>query len=125
MGQQQLLLIVLVTIIVGIATVVAITTFQSAQEQANMDAIRQDILRAHGMALTYFEKPLSMGGGGGSFREITLSELLLPQENDNAYYEITETSDENFTLSYIPHFSEENYDVVISYNRIYWNGEED
>lgn len=43
MGQQQLLLVILVTIIVGIATVVAINTFGSSAEQANLDAVRQDI----------------------------------------------------------------------------------
>ena len=45
MGQQQLLLVILVTIIVGIATVVAINTFSSASEQANIDAARQDMLQ--------------------------------------------------------------------------------
>lgn len=40
MGQQQLLLVILVTIIVGIATVVAINTFSSAADSANLDAVR-------------------------------------------------------------------------------------
>ncbi|MDZ7715010.1 MAG: hypothetical protein U5J95_02240 [Balneolaceae bacterium] len=44
MGQQQLLLVILVTIIVGIATVVAINTFSSASDSANVDAVRGDLL---------------------------------------------------------------------------------
>jgi len=43
MGQQQLLLVILVTIIVGIATVVAINTFGAAADSANLDAVRQDM----------------------------------------------------------------------------------
>ena len=43
MGQQQLLLVILVTIIVGIATVVAINTFGTAADNANIDAVRNDM----------------------------------------------------------------------------------
>jgi hypothetical protein len=53
MGQQQLFIVILVTIIIGLATVVAVNTFKSAAEEANYDAIRQDILQAQAMASAY------------------------------------------------------------------------
>lgn len=67
MGQQQLLLVILVTIIVGIATVVAINTFSSASDSANVDAARQDMLTMASNAQGWYMKPAMMGGGGNAF----------------------------------------------------------
>lgn len=123
MGQQQMLLVILITILVGIATIVAINTFQDAHEGANMDAVRQEIFQAHSQSQSFYSKPVQLGGGGGSFSMITLSDILLPEENDNALYEITETSDDSFTLSYKPQSLEGTYTATISYNEVTWNGE--
>jgi len=57
MGQQQLLLVILVTIIVGIATVVAINTFGSAADAANIDAVRNDVAAIASGAQGYYMKP--------------------------------------------------------------------
>ena len=62
MGQQQLLLLVLSTVIVGLATVAGIQAFSENQAQATQDALimratetASDILAAH-------NKPSQMGG---------------------------------------------------------------
>ena len=62
MGQQQLLLLVLSTVIVGLATVAGIQAFSENQAQATQDALLQratsvatDIVAAH-------NKPSQMGG---------------------------------------------------------------
>ena len=70
MGQQQLLLVILVTILVGIATVVAINVFGSAAENANRDAVRQDLLQAAAGAQAVWSKPVLLGGAGRNFSEI-------------------------------------------------------
>jgi Tfp pilus assembly protein PilE len=75
MGQQQLLLVILVTIIVGIATVVAINTFSAASENANVDAVRNDLLSMAAAAQQYYMKPDMMGGGGNSFADITFRDM--------------------------------------------------
>ena len=72
MGQQQLLLVILVTILVGIATVVAINVFGESAEQANADAVRQDLLAAASNAQAIWTKPSQLGGAGSNFT--TLSE---------------------------------------------------
>jgi len=123
MGQQQLLLIVLVMLLVGIATVIAIRTTQQASAESNMDAVRLEILQAHSHARVFYTKPFMMGGGSSSFDGVTLNDLLLSEENDNARYEIIETSADNFTLSYIPHYRNGTYTATISYDQITWNGE--
>ena len=75
MGQQQLLLVILVTIIVGIATVVAINTFSSASDSANVDAVRNDLLNIAASAQQYYMKPDALGGGGNSFDGISVDNL--------------------------------------------------
>lgn len=78
MGQQQLLLVILVTIIVGIATVVALNVFGTQAEQANEDAVRQDMMSGAATAQGYYMRPTSMGGGGGDFGDIDLDDLNIP-----------------------------------------------
>jgi Tfp pilus assembly protein PilE len=78
MGQQQLLLVILVTIIVGIATVVAINTFSSAADTANIDAVNQDIASIAAAAQGYYMKPEMMGGGGNSFDGIDFTKIANP-----------------------------------------------
>lgn len=75
MGQQQLLLVILVTIIVGIATVVAINTFGSAADSANVDAVRQDLTSMAAAAQGYYMKPEALGGGGQDFGGITYNNM--------------------------------------------------
>jgi hypothetical protein len=98
MGQQQLLLVILVTIIVGLATIVAVNTFQSAAEEANIDSIRQDILQAQSNANAYALKPQVLGGGNGRYQGISLQAIYLPEENENATYELGEINDESFEI---------------------------
>jgi len=76
MGQQQLLLVILVTIIVGIATVVAINIFGTASEQANRDAVRQDLLGAAVQAQGIWARPVLMDGAGQDFSELEQAEIL-------------------------------------------------
>ena len=67
MGQQQLLLIVLGVIVVGIAVVVGINLFNANAESSTQDSIVSQCTNVGAMAQQYFKKPKSMGGGGGTF----------------------------------------------------------
>lgn len=98
MGQQQFLLIILVSVIVGLASIVAINTFQAAAEESSYDAIRQDILQAQSMSSAYVKKPVNMNGGGGSYENITLSAIGMSEVNENAAYEIGNVSSESFQI---------------------------
>ena len=84
MGQQQLLLIILVTIIVGIATVVAVTTFSETQKSINRDAVRQGLAEIASTAQAYYNKPRLLGGGGKSFTGLTLSDISFAMDTSNA-----------------------------------------
>lgn len=67
MGQQQLLLIVLGVIVVGIAVVVGINLFNANAISANRDGVISDLNNLGAMAQQYYKKPTSMGGGSGTF----------------------------------------------------------
>ena len=67
MGQQQLLLIVLGVIIVGIAVVVGINLFNANATNANRDGVISDLNNLGAMAQQFYKKPTSMGGGGNAF----------------------------------------------------------
>jgi len=91
MGQQQLLLIVLGVIIVGIAVAVGIQMFASSAAQANFDAVVADIQKISSDAQGWYRKPTSLGGGGRTFATITLTAIGAPSSNTNGSYSITGT----------------------------------
>jgi len=75
MGQQQLLLIVLSVIIVGIAVAVGITTFQSNAIEANRQAVISDLVNYASKAQRFFRTPTQLGGGSQNFQSFGLSPI--------------------------------------------------
>ena len=90
MGQQQLLLIVLGIIIVGIAIAVGVTTFQSSAVDANRAQVISDLNNLAAKAQRYYRTPTSMGGGGQNFQTFALSPL--DTGNANGSYSVTATA---------------------------------
>jgi hypothetical protein len=91
MGQQQLLLIVLGVIIVGIAVVVGINVFTASSVQANIDGVTSDLVNLGSMAQQFYRKPVALGGGGNSFTP-TSGNWSLPANLDttgNGFYAVT------------------------------------
>ena|ERR1035437_370239 len=76
MGQQQLLLIVLGVIIVGVAVVVGINLFTANAVSSNRDGLISDLNNLATNAWQYYRKPTSMGGGGYTFTGWTVSAEL-------------------------------------------------
>ena len=67
MGQQQLLLLVLGIVIVGLAVVVGIQAFGENQKKSNQDAMVNDGIRIASDAQAWALKPEAFGGGEGKF----------------------------------------------------------
>ncbi|RJP81390.1 MAG: hypothetical protein C4524_01955 [Candidatus Zixiibacteriota bacterium] len=94
MGQQQLLLIVLSVIIVGIAVVVGINMFNDQAANSNLDGISADLVNLASRAQQHYRRPTAMGGGGGSFALLTanaagLAYLTTQPTNENGTYSIS------------------------------------
>ena len=94
MGQQQLLLIILGVIVVGIAVAVGITMFTDNAVNANRDAVTNDLVNLAARAQQYYRRPTALGGGGNSFVGLTadaagLTKLTNRASNANGTYSIT------------------------------------
>jgi|UniRef100_A0A832G8G2 hypothetical protein len=76
MGQQQLLLIVLGVIIVGIAIVVGINLFNANAEESAKDTMVSEGTNLGALAQQYYKKPTAMGGGGNTFTGWTIPTTL-------------------------------------------------
>lgn len=100
MGTQQLLLIVLGVIIVGIAVVVGIGIFGTNSQQANADAVAQDCLRIAANAQGYYRKPVMLGGGGNSFTGLTLGKCGWKSAiNQNGSYTLSSVQAGSFVVT--------------------------
>ena len=93
MGQQQLLLIILGVIVVGIAVAVGITMFTDNAVNANRDAVTNDLVNLAARAQQYYRRPTALGGGGNSFVGLTadaagLTKLTNRSVNANGTYSI-------------------------------------
>lgn len=118
MGQQQLLLILLVTLLVAIATILAIDTMQNSRDESNHDAIRQKMMDASTLAQAYFRKNSMMGGGGGTYQNITLDHLNIEASDSELGKFSLEPGDKSFTLTAVPVSGGENIVGVIYSDRI-------
>ena len=93
MGQQQLLLIILGVIVVGIAVAVGITMFTDNAVNANRDAVTNDLVNLAARAQQFYRRPTALGGGGNSFVGLTadaagLRKLTNRGTNANGTYTI-------------------------------------
>ena len=90
MGQQQLLLIILGVIIVGIAIAVGLSLFSAQSIQANKDAIINDLNNIAAHAYQFKIRPSSMGGGQGSYSGYGIPSKMAT--NENATYTVSATT---------------------------------
>jgi hypothetical protein len=90
MGQQQLILIILGTIIVGIALAVGISMFGANNVIANKEAMVEDLTVIGADARAYFMKSTFIGGGGRSYVGYRIPGRI--RTTDNGEYHIVSVS---------------------------------
>lgn len=90
MGQQQLLLVILGVIIVGMAIMVGITMFAKNAADQNRDQVWEDLNMICARAQAFYRKPVFLGGGGRDFQRFTLPPSMA--HNDNGDYIISSAS---------------------------------
>jgi hypothetical protein len=84
MGQQQLLLIILGVIIVGIAIAVGIAQFGAHSTQSNKDGVTASLINVSANAYQFKIRPTTMGGGGGTYTNYTIPSKM--SKDDNGTY---------------------------------------
>lgn len=90
MGQQQLLLIVLGIIIVGIAIAVGVNMFQSSAVDTNRQSMISDLANLAAKAQRYYRTPTELGGGAQNFQNFYLGRL--DTANANGSYRLYTTA---------------------------------
>jgi hypothetical protein len=97
MGQQQLLIIVMAFIIVGMAVVAGLAIFADNAIDRNRDAVLSDLMHLTARAHAYYKRPRIFGGGEGSFVGLTtdlqgmkklVNTQAYPWVSDNGRYRI-------------------------------------
>jgi hypothetical protein len=68
MGQQQLLLITVGVIAVGIAVIIGISLFEAAATETNRDELVSALNSLGNMAQEYYLTPTTFGGGNRKFK---------------------------------------------------------
>jgi hypothetical protein len=100
MGQQQLILLILGVIIIGVAVAVGITMFQDNAVNENRDSVSNDLINLAARAQQLYRRPVGLGGGGSSFTNLStdISKLTNTPANDNGIYTISTGGDQSITI---------------------------
>ncbi len=77
LGQQQLLLIVLGLIIVGVAIVVGINLFTANAVEAKRNSLTIELLHMASLAQQYYKTPIAYGGGSRAFTDWEIPQPLV------------------------------------------------
>ena len=81
MGQQQLLLIILAIIIVAVAIAVSIELFRASAIDGKRDILISESSNIATIAISYYKKPIEMGGGGRTFTGWQIPSQLITTVN--------------------------------------------
>ncbi len=107
MGTQQILLIVLSVIIVGVAIAVGITMFSNQAYNGNQQAVASELQNYGSQAIQYYKTPKSQGGAGQDSLEVTVTKVATflgftgandSLTSDNGEFRVTGVSGTTVTL---------------------------
>jgi len=85
MGQQQLLLVILGILVVGIAIAVGISLFGAHSQGANKDGVTASLVGLGANAYQYKIRPSTLGGGGQSYVGYLVPPKLSRDDNGFQY----------------------------------------
>jgi hypothetical protein len=101
MGSQQMLIVIIGVLLVGLAIAIGITMFTDNASSSNRDAIANDLAAQASSAQAYQKRPKSIGGGGGSFAGFHLSSGSTT--NDNGVFSVSSATSSSVTIQGIGH----------------------
>lgn len=89
MGSQQLLLIVVGVVLIGIMIAVGMSMFKDQTASTNRDSISNDLQHFAVQAQKYYRRPSVLGGGAYSFIGLTFAKISKNATNPNGDYVFT------------------------------------
>lgn len=81
MGQQQLLLVLLGIVVVGVSIAVAINLFRGNAIDRKREILINESHNLGSIAIAYYKKPRMMGGGGKTFTGWTIPNSMIATVN--------------------------------------------
>lgn len=88
MGSQQLLLIVVGVVLIGIMIAVGMSMFKDQAASTNRDSISNDLVHFAVQAQKYYRRPTVLGGGAHSYNGLTLAHIVKNATNANGVYQL-------------------------------------
>ncbi|HCV42884.1 MAG TPA: hypothetical protein DGH68_05335 [Bacteroidetes bacterium] len=89
MGSQQILLVVVGVVIVGVMIAVGLFMFRDQAAATARDSISNDLVALATGSQKYYRRPSTFGGGGNSFGGLTMSKLTTRGSNANGDYALS------------------------------------
>lgn len=98
MGQQQLLLVLLAIIIVGIAIVMGLSMYVENARAANQDEVRDALLTVAARAQGWYRRPAQLGGGARSFANISWTRINFDPATTSGNYSFSDKQQGSFRV---------------------------
>lgn len=92
MGQQQLLMIILGIIVIGIAITIGISLFRANAIDRKREILINESNNLGSIAIAYFKKPIMMGGGGKKFTGWTIPSTMTRTVNGSYIAQVSKDS---------------------------------
>jgi len=89
MGTQQILLIAVGVVIIGIMIAVGLFMFRDQAAATARDSISNDLVALATAAQKYYRRPETFGGGGNTWKGLTMYKLTTKPYNANGSYLLT------------------------------------
>lgn len=99
MGQQQMLLVLIATMIVGIAIVLGLTMYRESASEANQDEMRDALMTVAARAQGWYRRPAMLGGGARSFTRISWTKIHFDSSTNSGVFSMTNKEQESFRVT--------------------------
>jgi len=99
MGQQQMLLMLLAALVVGLAISVGVEQFSEGAKSSDKEEIRNLATNVAIRAQAWYRSSELTGGGGRSFLDFTLEKIHCDNPNVSGSLVVSDVQDDTFTLT--------------------------
>lgn len=99
MGTQQMFLLVVAALIVGLALVAGIDQFAVGAQGASQDLLRNEAARVARHAQAWFRRPIPYGGGARSFANFELSSINFDSSKIAGVLSVSDQQQNTFLLT--------------------------
>jgi hypothetical protein len=95
---QQLLIMLLAVIIVGLGIMTGLQRAEEGHQQAQKDALMQELMVVVGRAQAWYRAPGQLGGGDGSFSGLTLNAVNFDSTRFIGNYVLADVQAQSFRV---------------------------